>query len=96
MDALFLGRRGEMLTRQAMHKRYHTIVESLGIDATVHALRHSYATHLLKGGANIRQVQLLLGHADIRTTQIYTHLDTDDLLATFDKYSPLSREPGQE
>ena len=96
MDALFLGRRGEMLTRQAMHKRYHAIVESLGIDATVHALRHSYATHLLKGGANIRQVQLLLGHADIRTTQIYTHLDTDDLLATFDKYSPLSREPGQE
>lgn len=96
MDALFLGRRGEMLTRQAMHKRYHAIVESLGIDATVHALRHSYATHLLKGGANIRQVQLLLGHADIRTTQIYTHLDTDDLLATFDKYSPLSKDLGQE
>lgn len=91
-DALFLGRCGEMLTRQAMHKRYHQIVTSLGIDATVHALRHSYATHLLKGGANIRQVQLLLGHSDIKTTQIYTHLDTDDLIATFDKYFPLSRK----
>ena len=91
-DAMFLGRRGESLTRQAMHKRYHRIVESLGIDATVHALRHSYATHLLRNGANIRQVQMLLGHADIKTTQIYTHLDTDDLLATFDKYFPLSQD----
>ena len=89
-DALFLGRRGEMLTRQAMHKRYHAIVRSLGIDATVHALRHSFATHLLRGGANIRQVQMLLGHSDIKTTQIYTHLNTDDLLAAFDKYFPLS------
>lgn len=91
-DALFLGRRGQMLTRQAMHKRYHKIVTELGIDATVHALRHSYATHLIKRGANIRQVQLLLGHADIKTTQIYTHLDTDDLLSAFDKYFPLSSE----
>lgn len=91
-DALFLGRRGEKLTRQAMHKRYHALVGKLGIDATVHALRHSYATHLLRGGANIRQVQMLLGHADIKTTQIYTHLNTDDLLATFDKYFPLSSE----
>lgn len=93
VDALFLGRRGESLTRQAMHKRYHQIVEELGIDATVHALRHSFATHLLKGGANIRQVQMLLGHSDIKTTQIYTHLDTSDLLAAFDKYSPLGQLP---
>ncbi len=90
-DALFLGRRGEMLTRQAMHKRYHQLVSEIGIEATVHALRHSYATHLLKNGANIRQVQMLLGHADIKTTQIYTHLDTDDLLSTFDRYFPLSK-----
>ena len=62
----------------------------------MHALRHSYATHLLKGGANIRQVQMLLGHADIKTTQIYTHLDTDDLLATFDKYFPLSKDKIEE
>ena len=89
-DALFLGRRGVKLTRQAMHKRYHALVGQLGIEATVHTLRHSYATHMLKGGANIREVQLLLGHSDIKTTQIYTHLDTSDMLEAFDRYSPLS------
>lgn len=90
IDALFLGRSGHRLTRQAMHKRYHEVVTKLGIDATVHTLRHSFATHLLQGGANIRQVQTLLGHSDIKTTQIYTHLDTSKLLADFDRYSPLS------
>lgn len=89
-DALFLGRRGYMLTRQAMHKRYHEVVERYGIEATVHTLRHSFATHLLAHGANIREVQTLLGHSDIRTTQIYTHLDRDDLLSVFDEFSPLS------
>ena len=92
VNSIFLGRRGESLTRQAMHKRYHETVTKLGIEATVHALRHSYATHLLRGGANIREVQLLLGHSDIKTTQIYTHLNTDDLLSTIDKYFPLDNE----
>ncbi len=89
-DALFLGRRGYMLTRQAMHKRYHEVVEKYGIESTVHTLRHSFATHLLAHGANIREVQTLLGHSDIRTTQIYTHLNSDDLLSIFDEFSPLS------
>lgn len=88
-DAIFLGRRGEKLTRQAMHKRWKAVVDKLGVEATVHALRHSYATHMLKGGANLREVQTLLGHADIRTTQIYTHLDTSDLLRSFDEHFPL-------
>ena len=79
-----------MLTRQAMHKRYHEVVERYGIEATVHTLRHSFATHLLAHGANIREVKTLLGHSDIRTTQIYTHLDRDDLLSVFDEFSPLS------
>lgn len=92
MDALFLGRTGHRLTRQAMHKRYHALVETLGIDSTVHTLRHSFATHLLQGGANIREVQTMLGHSDIKTTQIYTHLNTNDLLSTFDKFSPLDEE----
>ncbi len=91
-NALFLGRRGERITRQGMHKRYHALVESLGIDSTVHALRHSFATHLLEGGAGVREVQELLGHSDIQTTQIYTHLDTSGLKSAFDTYSPLSDE----
>lgn len=90
MDALFISRSGHRLTRQAMHKRYHDVVTRLGIDSTVHTLRHSFATHLLEGGAGIRQVQSLLGHSDIKTTQIYTHLDTSELLDAFDRYSPLS------
>lgn len=89
-DALFLGRRGQKLTRQAMHKRYHALLEKYGIKATVHTLRHSFATHLLNHGANIREVQTLLGHSDIKTTQIYTHIEKDELLDIFDKFSPLS------
>lgn len=91
-SALFLGRRGCRLTRQAMHKRFHALVSRLGIDACVHTLRHSFATHLLEEGADIRSVQEMLGHSDIRTTQIYTHLDTKDLLAGFDAFSPLEED----
>lgn len=87
--ALFLNRRGGRLTRQAAHKRFHEAVGKLGIDATVHTLRHSFATHMIEHGADIRSVQEMLGHSDVRTTQIYTHLDTSSILAFFDKYSPL-------
>ena len=73
-----------------MHKRYHALLEKYGIKATVHTLRHSFATHLLNHGANIREVQILLGHSDIKTTQIYTHIEKDELLDIFDKFSPLS------
>jgi len=89
-NALFVGRRGKRVTRQGMHKRYHQVVTSLGLDATVHELRHSFATHLLEGGANIREVQTMLGHADIKTTQIYTHVTTEDMLGEYDKFSPFS------
>ena len=87
--AMFLNRRGGRLTRQAAHKRFHEAVGKLGIDATVHTLRHSFATHMIEHGADIRSVQEMLGHSDVRTTQIYTHLDTSSILAFFDKYSPL-------
>lgn len=90
VNALFLGRRGERITRQGMHKRFHEVVETLGIQSTVHALRHSFATHLLEGGAGVREVQELLGHSDIQTTQIYTHLDTSGLKSAFDTFSPLA------
>ena len=89
-EALFLNRRGGRLTRQAAHKRFHETAGALGMDATIHTLRHSFATHMLEHGADVRSVQEMLGHSDVRTTQLYTHLDTASILAFFDKYSPLS------
>lgn len=94
--ALFLNRRGGRLTRQAAHKRFHEAAGRLGLDATIHTLRHSFATHMLEHGADIRSVQEMLGHSDVRTTQIYTHLNTGSILAFFDKYSPLSDPDWQE
>lgn len=88
-DAMFLNRRGKRMTRQAMHKRFHERTEALGLDATVHTLRHSFASHMMMNGADVRSVQEMLGHADIKTTQIYTHFDTSSLLSIFDKYAPL-------
>ena len=94
--AFFLNRRGGRITRQAAHKRFHEAVERLGLDATIHTLRHSFASHMIENGADIRSVQEMLGHSDVRTTQIYTHLDTSSLLSFFDKYSPLSDTENDE
>lgn len=91
-NALFINRCGCRMTRQAMHKRFHEVVEELGLDATVHTLRHSFATHMMMNGADVRSVQEMLGHSDIKTTQIYTHFDTSSMLSLFDKYSPLEDE----
>jgi len=83
---IFLGRRGNKLTRQAINKRLNLYCMKSGIYIHVHTLRHCFATHLLKGGADLRIVQELLGHSDIKTTQIYTHLDDRDLKETYEKY----------
>ena len=91
-SALFLNRRGNRITRQAVHKRFHELAERLGLDATVHTLRHSFASHMIQNGADIRSVQEMLGHSDIKTTQIYTHLDTKTMLTQFDMFSPLGDE----
>lgn len=85
---LFVGRRGEGLTRQAVHKRFTAYAKAADLDITVHTLRHSYATHLLAGGADLRSVQQLLGHSDIKTTQIYTHVDTGALQAAYERFHP--------
>jgi len=76
--ALFLNRRGERLTRQGFWQILKGHAKSAGLDAdiTPHTLRHSFATHMLSGGADLRSVQELLGHANISTTQVYTHLTT--------------------
>jgi integrase/recombinase XerD len=74
--ALFLNHRGQRLTRQGLWLIIKSYVESTGlqVDVTPHTLRHSFATHLLNGGADLREVQRLLGHANISTTQIYTEM----------------------
>lgn len=75
-DAVFISRRGSGLTRQAIWHRIHRYARSTGLGdrLTPHKLRHSFATHMLDHGADLRVVQLLLGHADLATTQIYTHV----------------------
>lgn len=88
-DVLFLNNRGGELTRVMIFTIIREAVMRAGIDKTVspHTFRHSFATHLLAGGASIRQVQEMLGHESIETTEIYTHLDTSRLRETVEKIS---------
>jgi integrase/recombinase XerD len=85
---VFLSRRGTGISRKGVWKRFKEIAAAAGLEAKVHTLRHSFATHLLQGGADLRAVQELLGHADISTTQIYTHLDGEELKGYHQKYHP--------
>ncbi|AEC01875.1 tyrosine recombinase [Parasphaerochaeta coccoides] len=85
---LFLNRYGQSLSRVMIWKLFKKYCMRIGVEAKVHTLRHSYATHLLKAGADLRSVQELLGHSDIRTTQIYTHVDTTDLQEQFRRFHP--------
>ncbi|MGI6466374.1 MAG: tyrosine recombinase [Sphaerochaetaceae bacterium] len=86
--ALFVGRRGARLNRVSVWKRFKEYAQKANVEAKVHTLRHSFATHLLRGGADLRSVQELLGHSDIRTTQIYTHSDTESLLQSYRTFHP--------
>lgn len=83
---IFLGRRGKQLTRQAISKRLEDYCFKCGIIIHLHTLRHCFATHLLQGGADIRIVQELLGHSDIKTTQIYTSIADKELEKGYHKY----------
>jgi integrase/recombinase XerD len=88
--ALFLSPRGGPLTRQGVWKLLGIYARGVGIrkPSSPHKLRHSFATHLLEGGADLRSVQALLGHADISTTEIYTHLADDHVRAAYKKAHP--------
>lgn len=92
-DQLFPGRSGRgALTRQAAFQILRRLQVAAGIrrDISPHKLRHAFATHLVRGGADLRSVQAMLGHADLRTTEVYTHVDDEHLRRTYDRTHPRS------
>lgn len=91
-SALFIGRRGKRLSRKGIWKNYAQSAGFAGVGSKLHTLRHSFATELLAGGADLRSVQELLGHADLTTTQIYTHVDVSLLRENHRRYLPKLRK----
>jgi integrase/recombinase XerD len=88
-DALFLNQRGGALSRMSVWNIVHDSAVQAGVnDVHPHLFRHSFATHLLEGGANLRAVQEMLGHSDIATTQIYTHIDREYIKEVHQTYHP--------
>lgn len=95
--ALFVSPRGKAFSRMGLWKLIRRHARTAGIDKPLspHKLRHSFATHLVAGGADLRVVQALLGHADLSTTQIYTHVDAQRLVAVYRRAHPRSRPAGE-
>lgn len=89
-DYLFLNNHGKKMTRQGFFKIIKSIAKEKGIkkELSPHTLRHSFATHMINNGADLRTIQELLGHSDISTTQIYTHISTEKLKNTFENFHP--------
>lgn len=95
-DILFLNRRGASITRDMIFKIVKELTELAGITKNVspHTFRHSFATHLLENGANLRAIQQLLGHESITTTELYTHIDMHQLRKTILECHPLNKKMG--
>ena len=89
-DILFLNRRGKALTRAMLFTLVRQLAEKAGIDKKIspHTFRHSFATHLLENGADLRAIQQMLGHESITTTEVYTHLDTSHLSKVINRFHP--------
>jgi integrase/recombinase XerC len=92
--ALFVGMRGARVSPRMVERRVEHWAKQQGLDRHVHPhmLRHSFATHMLESSSDLRAVQELLGHADIKTTQVYTHLDFQHLASVFDKAHPRAKK----
>lgn len=86
-EMVFVNHSGTGISRKGIWKRFSELRERTGVSARVHTFRHSFATHLLEGGADLRSVQELLGHADIATTQVYTHVDSRGLKEAHKKFT---------
>ena len=95
---VFINHLGNPLTRQYVHQMIKAKLQELGMSTaySAHSFRHSFATHLLDGGADLRVVQELLGHSDIQTTQIYTHVQNRRLKAAYDAFHPFADHKGDE
>lgn len=89
-DTLFLNRRGNGLSRQMVFMILKKLAINIGLEKKIspHTFRHSFATHLLKGGADLRVIQQMLGHESITTTEVYLHIDKSDLLEVVEKFHP--------
>ncbi len=93
VDRIFLNRSGKALSRQGVWKtiKKYTLKAGIKKEVSPHTLRHSFATHLLEGGADLRTVQILLGHSDITATEIYTHVQSDRLKSAHERFHPRSK-----